>query len=616
MGALPSELSPSGATEEQSLAALDRGRQEQLAAERAGGLSAQGPYQLQLNITGDARGVAISNLTFSSGGSPITVAQGFVPVIFVPSDGTNLVHLETGKALQFHAHARPEAFFWQKLGLLAGLSLKEPKLEVNVSGTWESPKGQVALQVGEIQLPKSKTPKPTLRNLDLVLSLERERARLIKCGLLVQEQPVSLTGELPLGREFWNELRERKLPNWEEASVRLRVEHAKLAAAADLLPHFLTPDGQVDADLLFLPGGQVEGSLAIHDARTRPLGEFGPLRHIEVQLKARKRLFVFERASVDVGGSTVSFGGGVDLSGTQWLQGLLPPFQISLYGTNVPLSRQPESIIRSSFELAIVKTNGAPPIITGLAVLRDSYYLSDLKDLIPGKVATPARRPPYFSVDEPGLADWRLALRVRGPGFLRVRSSLFNGQVSADLQLQGTLKEPMALGDIKIDSGVVRFPFASLAVQQGFVSLTSENPYRPVLSVAATSKQFGYNIKMEASGPIDSPVLQFTSTPPLSSEQILLMITAGQLPAGEYAMSTQQRAQAVAVFLGRDLLSKFGVEDQAEQRLTIKSGEEITEQGRPTYEVEFKLTDHWGIVGEYDRFGDYNGMFKWRVYSK
>jgi translocation and assembly module TamB len=174
----------------------------------------------------------------------------------------------------------------------------------------------------------------------------------------------------------------------------------------------------------------------------------------------------------------------------------------------------------------------------------------------------------------------------------------------------------VALGDIKIDSGVVRFPFASFAVQQGFVTLTSENPYHPALSVSATSKQFGYNIRMDASGPIDEPILQFTSTPPLSSEQILLMVTAGQLPAGEFTMTTQQRAQTVAVFLGRDLLERFGLEDQAEERLIIRSGQEITEQGRPTYEVEFKLSPRWSVYGEYDRFGDYNGMFKWLIYSK
>src|SRR5207249_620135 len=182
---------------------------------------------------------------------------------------------------------------------------------------------------------------------------------------------------------------------------------------------------------------------------------------------------------------------------------------------------------------------------------------------------------------------------------LKVRSTLFNGQVSVNLRITGTLKEPIALGDVKIDSGLVRFPFASLEVQQGFVSTSSDDPYRLTLAVTAASKRFGYEIKMDVSRPVDAPVLQFSSTPPLSSEQIVLVLTAGQVPKGESALSSQQKAQTVAVFIGRDLLAKLGIGGEGEDRLTIRSGEEISEQGRPTYNVEYKLTKRWSLTGEY-----------------
>ena len=148
------------------------------------------------------------------------------------------------------------------------------------------------------------------------------------------------------------------------------------------------------------------------------------------------------------------------------------------------------------------------------------------------------------------------------------------------------------------------------------VTLTSEDPYRPRLNVSAAAKQFGYDIRMNVRGPVDAPVLQFSSTPPLSSEQILLMVTAGDLPRGEFSLTAQQRAQGLAVFLARDALAKFGLGDQAEQRLTIRSGEEISQQGTPTYNLEYKLTPRWSVTGEYDRFGDFNAGGKWRVFSK
>ena len=52
------------------------------------------------------------------------------------------------------------------------------------------------------------------------------------------------------------------------------------------------------------------------------------------------------------------------------------------------------AIVRSDVNLAVTKTNGAPAIITGIAYLRDSLFLRDLADLVPGKVASTERRPP------------------------------------------------------------------------------------------------------------------------------------------------------------------------------------------------------------------------------
>jgi len=457
---------------------------------------------------------------------------------------------------------------------------------------------------------------PSLENLQFHVQLDRQEAQLTRGKLQIQGQPVSLTAQIPLGQNFWLGLKEKKLPDWQQASAELRIDHAKLAAFEPLFPELLAPQGEVEANLTLNPGARLSGTLTIRNACTQPLSDLGPIRDINVSLRCRNRVLELENASAKVGGAPLDLSGGVQFSGTNWLRGALPPFQISVHGTDVPLSRQPGSIIRSDLVLGITKTNGAPPLISGLAHLRESFYLSDLSALVPGKVASPSSRPPYFSIQDPLLADWRLAIHVDGARFLNVRSTVFNGDVSANLTLQGTLKDPMALGDLRIDSGIVRFPFANLQVQQGLVNLTSQDPYHPQLLLSAISKQFGYDVRMEVSGTADAPIIQFTSSPPLSSEQIVLLITAGQMPQGAYTLTPQQRAQTVGLFLGSDLLSKLGFGDQTQQRLTIHSGEQISTQGKPTYNVEYKLSDRWAVTGEYDRFGDYNAGLKWRIYSK
>src|SRR5262249_21002966 len=108
----------------------------------------------------------------------------------------------------------------------------------------------------------------------------------------------------------------------------------------------------------------------------------------------------------------------------------------------------------------------------------------------------------------------------------------------------------------------------------------------------------------------------FTSNPPLTSEQIILMVTAGEMPKKETGVSTQEKASRLAMFLGKSILSKFSSDEGGADRLTVTSGENVTEQGKQTYSIEYKLSEHFWLVGEYDRFGALNAWLKWRVLEK
>ena len=162
----------------------------------------------------------------------------------------------------------------------------------------------------------------------------------------------------------------------------MRIDHAELAAFQPLFPKILNPQGTLDVDVSLVPGGKLDGNVLLHGARTRPLPSLGPIRDIELRMKLSDRLIKLESATASIGGAVVSATGQADLSGTNWLKGVTPPFNFVLRGTNIPLSRQPDSIIRSDLDLRIAKTNESPPLISGVANLRNSYYLSDLADLV------------------------------------------------------------------------------------------------------------------------------------------------------------------------------------------------------------------------------------------
>jgi translocation and assembly module TamB len=401
----------------------------------------------------------------------------------------------------------------------------------------------------------------------------------------------------------------------EEATGRVQVPAAQIAPLARFLPKTLSPQGTFQADVRIAPKLQLDGQMSVRGAATRPLASLGPVNDVETQLKLSGRRIDVRTFSGLIGGEPFGVTGSIDLAQIDPSTGV-PRFALQVRGHNIPLARQPDLILRGDLDVSLSNTTNDQARITGSVRLRDSVFLSDLRVLIPGKVARPRERPPYFSIDVEPIAGWVLDLRVKGERFLKVRSPFFRGEISSDLKLEGTLQEPMILGEVSVNSGVVQFPFANLDITQGLVSFTSADPYRPQLFVTAGAKTLGYDVKMEVSGKADSPVIQFTSTPPLSSEQVLLMVTAGELPRQENAVSTQQRASRLALFVGRNLLSEFSSGTGSADRLTIRSGEYVSEQGKQTYSVEYRLNETWSIVGEYDRFGAFNAEFKWRLYSR
>jgi translocation and assembly module TamB len=562
-----------------------------------------------------SNGLSLTNLSFTRNSEPVSSAYGFLPVSINPTNNFRLTPIRNAP-LHLQVNADPKAFFWTLLATNFGVALREPEVRAELRGTWDKPIGRVQARATEIKFRDAPPEVPAIESLALVAHIREQTAEIEFLNFFVTNQPVTFSALMPLPSNFWNAPHTNfaKL-DWHDLSARLRIDSAQIAAFAGLTPRWIAPQGVIDADVGLKPRGQLTGHLRIDGAGTRPIESLGTLREVEILCRfdgAKAQV----KSYIAAGGEGLVGIGEVALDVDRLLRREFPPFVFHVTGENVPLARQPDAIIRADLDLTVTGTNAEPVLIAGKLNLRDSLYLRELRDLIPGRLASPDRRPPYFAVTAEPFAHWRLDLQAGGQRFLKIRTPVFNGEVSADVKLFGTLGDPVAVGDLLINSGRVRFPFGTLPVSQGIISLTSDNPYRPQLLITGNDRVLGYDINMELTGFADAPVLQFTSTPPLNSDQILLMLTAGEIPRqGQIAFSTEQRAQRVAMFLGKGMLADLGIGGDS-NRLTVRSGENVTETGRPTYSVEYELTDDWSVIGQYDRFNDFNLMLKWRVYSR
>jgi translocation and assembly module TamB len=275
-----------------------------------------------------------------------------------------------------------------------------------------------------------------------------------------------------------------------------------------------------------------------------------------------------------------------------------------------------ELLLRGDFAVRLRGQSNAPPTVTGGITLHDGLYVQHASAHVWSGPKRAPIRPPYFSVTNAPVADWNVDLAVDGNGFLRVRTPVFTGLLSANLKLSGPLRAPMLTGDVRANSGRVIFPFGSLDLQEGYASFTGNDPQGPDLHIRATGRNYRYDVRLEVEGSAETAAVTFSSTPALTSEQILLMLTAGELPQSDFTLSTEARVSRLATFLGSDLLSRYLGSGRGEDRLIIRSGEDISAEGRTTYSVEYRLTERWSIIGEYDEYNAFNADFKWKLLTR
>jgi translocation and assembly module TamB len=130
----------------------------------------------------------------------------------------------------------------------------------------------------------------------------------------------------------------------------------------------------------------------------------------------------------------------------------------------------------------------------------------------------------------------------------------------------------------------------------------------------------GYDITMLVEGPYDEPVITLSSVPPLSNEELLLLLLAGQQPnATGDRRASQRQSINIAVYVGRDLISRWfgaGSTEAAESifdRFDIAVGRAVTRAGEETIDAQFRVTegifrdgDTLYITGEKDVFDFFN----------
>ena len=560
----------------------------------------------------------LETLTLANGYTPTLSVTGAVPVKIILGRNEDMLVWDKSRPIALAGSwndDQPE-ILTVPLGTLGELAIARPELRFQVSGNPDEPSAELTAGAAKLawQSGTNISPRPKLEEVEFALDVRPDAIRLKTFGAKLDGQTISASGEWPLPAEAWRGLwSENKLPDWNQAQGRLELKEAQVAAFSAYLPEMLSREGQFNAALDLKPGKRLAGVLSLTNAATRPISTITPVRDIAALVRFDGDRAVLENFSGQIGGQPVRADGFVSVPN---LDGSGLDYHLNLRGTNVPLSRSPELLLRGDFALSLRGGSNQPPLLSGRVTLRDGLFVQTTSALVWSAPTRPEWRPPYFSVTNAPFAHWKLDLAVHGNQFLRARTPVFSGIASADFHLRGSLVAPVLTGDARLNSGRLIFPFGALTLNQGMASFSGNDPRGPDLLINASGRNYRYDLRLEVRGAADGANVVLSATPPLSSEQILLMLTAGELPQSNFAFSNRDRAGRLGSFLGTDLLSRYLGSDPATERLIFRTGENISGEGRLTYSVEYRLTDRWSIFGEYDEFNAFNADLKWKVFTR
>jgi translocation and assembly module TamB len=569
------------------------------------------PAQVSLTARGNAQGVHLEELKVLGDGRVLTQAGGHFPVVW-DTHATPHLRVDDRAPFELQAHTESDSPLWAMLTELTGVALVNPTAHAQLTGTLREPRGELSMRAGRMAATRGelKDRMPDITELTLAARADRGELMLDSFAAKVDGQVISATGKLPLGADGWRELvRHPADYAWREGEGRVEIPDADLAPLARRVPEFVAAQGRLRAKVELKSGGDLSGELHLVNAATRPIDPLGVVQEIDADLALSGRTLEVRSWSGKIGGQPVVLQGTVALPPRG-----RPRLALNLKGENLPLVRRAGVLVRTNLDLHADTADSGVTRVSGTVTLRDCLVLADLATLLPGGPRTAQRQPPYFAVDTPPFRHWPLAVEVRGPRAVRIRTAVFTGTASPHFQLGGTLGEPRAVGDLTIDEGRVLFPFATFTVQYGAARLQEADPYHPQLNVNATAHFHDYELRMEATGPLESPNVALSSNPPLEAAQVLLMVTSGLSPETDAAARTgTQRLTRLGTFLGQGLFQDLGGEPS---RLEISTGERVSQQGRETYEITYQLGERWALTGEYDEFDDYNVGLKWRAWKQ
>ncbi len=132
-------------------------------------------------------------------------------------------------------------------------------------------------------------------------------------------------------------------------------------------------------------------------------------------------------------------------------------------------------------------------------------------------------------------------IEINVPGNFWVRNSIVKAEMGGQARLVGTVDSPSLTGRIYATRGAFQASYGTFQIQKAYALFDETRPFFPYLFLLGECRLSGYMVRLLVSGDPDSIEFQWSSSPPLTEEQIVQLLTTGST---ERAVEGSQSASA------------------------------------------------------------------------
>jgi translocation and assembly module TamB len=183
--------------------------------------------------------------------------------------------------------------------------------------------------------------------------------------------------------------------------------------------------------------------------------------------------------------------------------------------------------------------------------------------------------PPPSSRRESDYPKFKLDIDVTADKGVLIQNDLFDAEAKAHVTVVNTLDTPRVVGTAEVVQGKLIFKDRVFQLQSAQVNFDSPEVINPKFNLSASTEVNDMKIQLYVTGRMDAYKVEFTSNPPMSSQDILALLAIGLSPQDMQKLKSGDRSsieqgEAASLLLhsldfNRDVQKKTGIQIQVDE---------------------------------------------------